>query len=296
MTLENILSRDAFLLTMELRLFYLVVVLYIVSFLVYCFALIRPSSSIVASRILLLGAVCHTVLILFRTFEADRPPFQTLYESLSWFSWSVVIAYLYVSRRWRHVFLPGAVVAAIAIGASMYALLSTKESLSPKITPLFPALQSSWFFWHVSLSFLSYAVFVVSFSVEISYLVFNALLKRGRGTAYGLNSSSIDAFHKSAHDLVLFGFPLLTFCLISGGLWAEQAWGRYWSWDPKEVWSLITWTVFTLYLHSMTLPKWRGYRGSIFNFLGFICMMITFLGVNWLAKLLGIPSIHVYAV
>ena len=88
----------------------------------------------------------------------------------------------------------------------------------------------------------------------------------------------------------------MTFAVFSGAAWANDAWGRYWSWDPKETWSLITWTVFTMYLHSMTMQRFNGRFASALNILGFVCMMMTFLGVNWLAKLLGIPSLHVYAV
>ena len=115
-------------------------------------------------------------------------------------------------------------------------------------------------------------------------------------TSYGLLLENIEKFHETAYRLVLFGFPLLTFGIISGAAWADEAWGRFWSWDPKETWSLITWTVFALYLHAMVMPAWRGKPASIFNILGFICMIMTFVGVNWLAKLLGIESLHLYAI
>jgi ABC-type transport system involved in cytochrome c biogenesis permease subunit len=113
---------------------------------------------------------------------------------------------------------------------------------------------------------------------------------------YRMDAETAARFHRAAHQLVLFGFPLLTFGIISGAAWAEQAWGRYWSGDPKETWSLITWTVYALYLHAMTMGKWRGGRASALNMLGFVCMFMTFLGVSWIAKLLGIPSIHAYSV
>lgn len=293
-TATTILSRDAFLLTFEIRIFWLVAFVYGLCFLLFLFYTFTKHASLgkKANTILTAGVILHTFLIILRTIEAERAPFQSLYESLSWFAWSSVLTYLYTSRRWKEIYTPGILVTLLASGASLYALLRR----SPAVDPLSPALQSYWFEYHVILAFLSYAVFVVSCSIEINYAILKSLLKRGMGTGYGINLSNIESFHKASHGLVLFGFPLLTFGIVSGSFWANEAWGRYWSWDPKEIWSLITWTVFAIYLHSMTLPQWREKPASFFNILGFICMLMTFLGVNWLAKLLGIPGLHLYAV
>jgi ABC-type transport system involved in cytochrome c biogenesis permease subunit len=179
-------------------------------------------------------------------------------------------------------------VAAIAAGACFYALLGR----SPELRPIPPALQSPWYVWHVVVAFLAYAVFVVSFAVELSQLLW-ARWFTARGRLFGLPQ---EGFYRYAHRLVLFGFPMLSFAIFSGAAWAEEAWGRYWSWDPKEVWSLITWTVYAMYLHSKAVPAWRRNLSPALNILGFVCMVMTFLGVNWLAKLLGIPSLHAYAV
>ncbi|CAG1065188.1 Cytochrome c biogenesis protein CcsA [uncultured bacterium] len=293
MPLDSILSRDSFLLMAELRLFWLVAAFYAFSLILHLFHVFSRGESAgkTANTLLWVGAVIHVGLITLRTFETGRAPFQTLYESLSFFACSAVLTYLFVSRRWKGIYLPGTLVAALAFGACMYALLSR----SPAIEPLSPPLQSWWFEWHVVLAFFSYAVFIVSAAVEISYLAVKPLLKSGDGQ-YGFRADMLEDFHGTALRLVLFGFPLLTFAIFSGAAWANVAWGRYWSWDPKETWSLITWTVFTLYLHSKAIPSMRGTPASVFNILGFICMLMTFLGVNWLAKLLGIPSMHVYAV
>jgi len=144
----------------------------------------------------------------------------------------------------------------------------------------------------VVVAFLAYAVFVVSFAVELSQLLW-ARWFTARGRLFGLPQ---EGFYRYAHRLVLFGFPMLSFAIFPGAAWAEEAWGRYWSWDPKEVWSLITWTVYAMYLHSKAVPAWRRNLSPALNILGFVCMVMTFLGVNWLAKLLGIPSLHAYAV
>jgi len=290
MTPEELLLRDAFLLSIELRLFWFVALLYGIGFITGIVYLISSKGSIGKALTLELRitAIVHTILIIFRTFEGQRPPFQTLYETLSWFAWSANITYLYVQSRWKGVHLPGFIVAGIAMGACLYSLLTR----DPVIAPVPPALQSPWYEVHVITAFLAYAVFVVSFSVESSYLKFRSLSDKAPG-AFG----NIDeGFHRWTHRLVLFGFPFLTFAIFSGAAWANDSWGRYWSWDPKETWSLITWTVYAMYLHTRAIGKWRGTPASILNLLGFVCMIMTFLGVNWLVKILGIPSLHAYGV
>ncbi len=298
MSVEEILLRDAFFLGIELKLFWLVALLYGICFVIGIAYLISAKISALISLKNSIGkaltsglwitAILHTLLIIFRTWEGMRPPFQTLYETLSWFAWSATTTYLYVQSRWRNVHLPGLIVAGIAMAACLYSLLTR----SPEIAPLPPALQSPWYEAHVVTAFLAYAVFVVSFSVEICYLKF----KTSPDESPGILGYIDEEFHRWTHRLVLFGFPLLTFAVFSGAAWANDAWGRYWSWDPKETWSLITWTVYALYLHTKAVRRWKGLPASMLNLLGFICMIMTFLGINWLTKLLNIPSIHTYAV
>jgi cytochrome c-type biogenesis protein CcsB len=287
---EEILLRDAFLLGIELKLFWFVAFCYGLCFVTGIIYLI--SNNISAGKALTTGmritAVIHTLLILYRTFEGQRPPFQTLYETLSWFAWSANITYIYVQSRWRDVHLPGFLVAGIAMAACVYSLLTR----SPVIAPIPPALQSPWYEVHVIIAFLAYAVFVVSFAVESCYARFRTSPEESPGIFGQID----EEFHRWTHRLVLLGFPLLTFAIFSGAAWANDAWGRYWSWDPKETWSLITWTVYALYLHTKAIGRWRGTPATVLNLLGFVCMIMTFLGVNWLVKLLGIPSMHSYAV
>jgi cytochrome c-type biogenesis protein CcsB len=291
---DTILSRDSYLLFIELRVFWSVAFLYGLSLILYLFHILTRSSSVGrgAQFLLWLAALVHVGLIVLRTFEARRAPFQTPYESLSWFAFSAAITYLFMSRNFRKIYLPGTLVSGLSLGACMYALLSR----SPAVEPLSAALQSYWFEWHVVLAFFSYAVFVVSAAIEMSFMAASFLLKRGFSNVYGFNGGIIDEFHGKALKLVLFGFPLLTFAIFSRAVWANEAWGRYWSWDPKETWPLITWTVFAIYLHSKTVPGLKGVPASLFNVLGFVCVMMTFLGVNWLAKLFGIPNLQVFAV
>lgn len=290
MQAEEILLRDAFLLGIELKIFWLTALLYTICFLLGLVYLItsRFSFGRALTSGLWITAVLHTGLILFRTFEGMRPPFQTLYETLSWFAWSVNVTYLYVQSRWHEIHLPGFFIAGIAGAACVFSLLTR----SPVLAPIPPALQSPWYEVHVIVAFLAYAVFVVSFAVELCYLKF----RTPEGETSGVFGFFDEEFHRWTHRLVLLGFPLLTFAVFSGAAWANDAWGRYWSWDPKETWSLITWTVYALYLHAKTIGKWKDLPASMLNLVGFICMIMTFMGVNWLTKLLNIPSIHTYAV
>ncbi len=292
--LDLVLSRDSYLLGIELRIFWSVTFLYVFASLLFLFHALAKSQfpARAARAVLALTAAFHIGLIALRAFEAGRAPFQTLYETLSWFACSAAVTYLFASNRWKNVHLPGLFVTIISAGACLYALLGR----SPAIEPLNAPLKSYWFEWHVTLAFFSYAVFVVSASVEASYLIIKPLARKGMAAGLGLAEDSLERFHSSSFRLAAFGFPFLTFAIFSGAAWANSAWGRYWSWDPKETWSLITWTVFTLYLHARATRAFRGLPASIFNLVGFVCMMMTFLGVNWLAKLLGIPSLHVYAI
>lgn len=290
MTVEELLQRDAFLLSIELKAFWLVAVSYGMCFLTGIFYGFTSRESL--GRALTAGlwftAIMHTLLIIFRAVEGGRPPFQTLYETLSWFAWSSAITYLFVHNKWREIHFPGIIVSGIAMAACIYSLLTR----SPEIIPIPPALQSPWYEWHVVVAFLAYAVFVVSFSIEVTYLLFERWFV-SKGHFFGFPS---EGFYKYTHRLVLFGFPLLAFAVFSGAAWANDSWGRYWSWDPKETWSLITWMVYALYLHMKAIPRWRRNVSPFLNILGFVCMIMTFLGVNWLSKLLGIPSMHAYAV
>ena len=225
---------------------------------------------------LIAAALLQTVVIIIRTTLKGAPPFQTLYESLAWFAW--------IDRRRLSRSSSGA-------GASGSGLLRVARrrrrgvctrcwGRAPRSSRSSRRFRAAWFFWHVAIAFGSYAIFVVAFAVEISYLLQLLLWKLGVKRDYGLTRENISRFHRSVHQLVLFGFPMLTFGIMSGAAWANEAWGVYWQWDPKETWSLITWFVFALYLHTRVRPTWRGAPSSVIMILAFLCMVTTFVGVS----------------
>jgi len=287
--MERILDLKTAAIYLELRTFLIVSVIYLIATLLYTFHLItrEPVSGRAGTLSLLAAALIHTLLIIFRWWEASRPPFQTLFESLSWFAWCSNVTFLFVMLKKPRIHLAGLPVALLSAWAMFFALLTR----SPVPPPLSPPLQSYWFLWHVIIAFMAYAVFVVACSVEIT-----SMWLKKRAPSYGIAVEEVEKFQKLSFTLVAAGFPLLTFGIVSGAAWANDAWGRFWSWDPKETWSLITWTVFACYIHAMSVPRWRTRFAPYINILGFICMIMTFMGINWLSKLLGIPSMHVYAV
>ena len=289
---QVMMGQDIARLAAERALFWIAFYAYAAAFVFYILHFARPENARFrqgATLSLVSAAVLQTASIILRTVVVQRPPFQSLYESLGFFAWTAVVAYLVIESR-RHVRIPGFFVSLIAGAACLYALVAQ----DPAVKPIFPALQSTWFFWHVAIAFGSYAIFVVAFAVELSYLIQILLWKLGSTRDYGLTRENIARFHRSVHQLVLFGFPMLTFGIMSGAAWANEAWGVYWQWDPKETWSLITWFIFALYLHTRVRPTWRGAPSSVILIIAFLCMVTTFVGVSWLAKLFGIPSLHLY--
>ncbi len=291
---DSILSMASYLLGIELRLFWASSLFYALALLLFIFHMVTRSNLFgkAARTALVAGVLAQAGLTALRAFEAGRVPAQTLYETLSWFALSAAAAYLYSSRRWRNIYLPGVLVSGVSAGACLYALFAA----SPAIEPLSPVLQSRWFEWRQILMFFSYAVFAVSASIEATYLIISPFVKKDGAPCYGLNAENIRDFHKMAFRLVLFGYPFLTFAIFSGAVWAHNTFGRYWSWDAGQTWSMITWTVFTVYLHAKSVPALTGRAASAFNIIGFVSILATtFLGVNWLAGLLGIPLLRIYA-
>jgi cytochrome c-type biogenesis protein CcsB len=197
-----------------------------------------------------------------------------MYESLSFLSWAMVVALIVFGRNTRIPKL-GPYLMLIVVG--LVALASSP--LMPKgATPLVPALQSYWLWLHVSVTLLGEAFFAVAFVSSILYLAADTEEKKDR-----LDSLSYRA--------VAVGFPLFTLGgLVFGMVWAYRAWGSYWTWDPKEVWSLITWFVFALYLHTRIVMGWKGKRSAIIAIVGFLAALFTYFGVNYL-----LAGLHSYA-
>ncbi len=231
-----------------------------------------------------IGLLFHTLALVMRAVESRHAPFTNMYESLSFLAWASIFAYVIIEWRFK-VRKVGAYLLLIVVG--LMALASSP--LMPKeVEPLVPALQSYWLWLHVSVTLLGEAFFAIAFITSIMYLSAEAKEKKGQTPKSGLTAERLDSI---SYRAVALGFPLFTLGgLVFGMVWAYKAWGSYWSWDPKEVWSLITWFVFALYLHTRIVMGWKGRRSAVIAILGFLAALFTYFGVNYL-----LAGLHSYA-
>jgi ABC-type transport system involved in cytochrome c biogenesis permease subunit len=216
--------------------------------------------------LVIFGLIIHTFGLIILSFALGHPPFTNIFETLLLLSWFIVIIWLLILRRYLHTYLD---FASLVLG-SIILFYSLTYYWSQK--PLLPALQSPWLHIHVSSCFLAYAFFFLS---AISGLIY--LFKPHKE----ITTISL--------KLINFGFPLLSFGIISGAIWAYFAWGRYWGWDPKEVWALISWLFYLGILHAR-LIGFKEKNLAYLNILGFFILLFTYLGVNLLLK-----GLHSYA-
>ncbi len=251
----------------------------------YLAYLVRPGKLVgeVSRWLVITGFLLHCIFTLSRYVEAGYTPITNLHESLSFFSLAIVGLFLAFDRRYRVVIL-GSFVVPVAL-----LLLIVACSFSSAIVPLAPALNSRWLAFHTILAFFGYAAFTVAFSAGVMYLIQEHFLKSKKLGAMYRKLPSLDTLDDMNYRCLTLGFPLLTLAIITGAIWAETAWGTYWSWDPKETWSLITWLVYAALLHFRLTTGWRGRRAAIFAIIGFFVLLFTFLGVNLL-----LPGLHSY--
>jgi cytochrome c-type biogenesis protein CcsB len=317
---------------------------------------------ILATTVTLIGFVSQTLALILRWKETAElsgmsflrsVPLTNLYESLIFFVWCLILGYLIIEFKFKNRSF-GAFITPVAALVLAFIDLS---GVSKEIQPLVPALKSNWLLAHVTMSFISYAAFAVSFSTGLMYLIVRTEKRNGAAYIFWtltigifvivmfamgidfftfkvkvrpevfvrsylfkstfLNPSGAvklvswilsagvlyvswrygsvlravitkfnvtpDMLDEITYKSIAIGFPIFTLGgLIFGAVWAEQAWGVYWSWDPKETWSLITWFIYAFYLHSRMIRGWRGKKVAIVAVVGFMAVIFTYLGVNLL--------------
>lgn len=248
----------------------------------------KPATGKLASITVMIAVLANLAGILWRWVESyqlgfGHAPLSNLYESLVFFAFVIGVTYIVVEWRYQNRAI-GAFTTPLAFIAMAYASLG--KGISSKITPLIPALKSNWLIAHVITCFIGYAAFALAFGLSIMYLY-------GRS-----NDDSQSALQKRLplpavleelnYRLILFGFLFLTVGIITGAVWANSAWGRYWGWDPKETWSLITWFIYAGLLHARLMRGWEGRRVAYLSILGFLAVLFTYFGVNLL------PGLHSY--
>lgn len=236
------------------------------------------------------GWTAHTFALVLRWIESYRlgfghAPLANFYESLIFFSWAIVIVYLVVERYAKSGKL-GAFILPFAFIFIAYASLS--PNISDRIQPLIPALQSNWLACHVITCFLGYAAFAVAFGTGILYLVKSNGIKKGKEARFFRKVPELDVLDELIYHSVSLGFVVFTVGIMTGSVWAHYAWGSYWSWDPKETWSLITWIVYAVMLHARIVRGRQGGKMAVMTVIGFCAVLFTYFGVNYL------PGLHSY--
>jgi cytochrome c-type biogenesis protein CcsB len=261
---------------------------YFVAFMLYLLMMVfgRDIFGRMATFVSVAGFAANTVAIIIRWVESYKlgighAPFSNLYESLIFFAWTTILLYLIVERRTKNK-TSGAFVTPLAFLAMAYASFS--PNVSSGIQPLIPALKSNWLISHVITCFFGYAAFGLSFGLSFMYLL-KRLDREGGSNIFLRLIPRADILDELNYQMVVIGFLMLTLGIITGSVWAHSAWGSYWSWDPKETWSLITWLIYAAVLHSRLVRGWKGKRIAILCFVGFSCVLFTYFGVNYLAGL-----------
>ena len=244
-----------------------------------------------------------------RWIVAGYFPLSNLYESLLFLTWILLTIYLYIETKTKSKLI-GSVLIPVALLISGFANLTLSPEMQ-KASPLVPALQSNWLMMHVSMMLLSYGTLIIGSLLCILFLVISRYkdvdLKIIDDSSLPLYNIMLDYYEAKllspsneiselgklkllqsidnwSYRIIGLGFPFLTIGIISGGVWANEAWGSYWSWDPKETWALITWLVFATYLHARITKGWEGKKTAILGGLGFFVIWICYLGVNFLGK------------
>jgi cytochrome c-type biogenesis protein CcsB len=255
-------------------------------------------------------ANCLLVFVLgSRWIVAGYFPLSNLYESLLFLTCMLLTIYLYIETKTNSKLI-GSVLIPVTLLINAFANLTLSPEMQ-KSSPLVPALQSNWLMMHVSMMLLSYGTLIMGSLLSILFLVISRFkeidLKIVDNSSLPLYNIMLEYYEAKlvvpsteiaelgkikllqsidnwSYRIIGLGFPFLTIGIISGGVWANEAWGSYWSWDPKETWALITWLVFASYLHARITKGWEGKKTAILGGLGFFVIWICYLGVNFLGK------------
>lgn len=252
-----------------------------------------------------------------RWFSNGYFPLSNLYESLLFLAWGLTLIHLFIESKTKSRLI-GAIAIPVAMFVTAFASLALPIEMQ-KASPLVPALKSNWLMMHVSIMMISYSILILGSLLSILFLI----ITRGqdinlKGSSVGTGSyraqgtdnhpslifstqpgmvqeqsniltnstrmNLLESIDNLSYRTIGLGFPLLTIGIIAGAVWANEAWGSYWSWDPKETWALITWLIFAAYLHSRITKSWQGKKPAVLASIGFVVVWICYLGVNFLGK------------
>ena len=226
------------------------------------------------------GLLTHTLALVCRGIGAGRVPLTNQYEFAASFSWGISLVTLIFILKFKFPIL-GAFAMPVNFLILGYAAMQSKE-----VHELMPALQSNWLVFHVSTAIIAYGAFAVSFVISVIFLTRDKMKAQGFMDQHIPDKEKLDMI---SYRSVALGLLFLTFTIFTGAIWAEKSWGSYWSWDPKETWSLVTWIIYAIYLHLRIRNGWKGRSAAVFAAVGFICVIFTYIGVNTF-----LPGVHSY--
>ena len=232
----------------------------------------RASLRTFAPLLLAVAAALHALEIAGRSFVFGHIAVATFEDGLSFLAFGLAILYLLLDRTNALAVLGAVITPLIAM------LMVMSLVVSSGATELPPALRSAWLPVHVTLAFLGNAVFALAFATSLIYVFEDNRLKAKR-PGRGRLLPSLERLDDLNHRLLSWGFPLLTLGIVSGAIWAHFAWGRFWSWEAREIWSGVTWTLYALVLHGRSVG-WRGRRAAILTIFGFAVLVVAFVSVN----------------
>jgi cytochrome c-type biogenesis protein CcsB len=238
----------------------------------------------IARWILIASGILQTAYLVSRYLLTGHTPVTSLHEAVAFFAWASTWAYL--SFRWRYTVKNFGTFVSLLI----FILLVISASVSRKTVPLVPALQSRWLPVHAGVSLIAYGFLSLAFCGGIMYLLQERELKTKRFGYFFSRLPSLDALDQLNNHCLTAGFLFLTFGIVTGIMWAHQAWGTYWQWDPKETWSLITWFIYLIQVHQRITVGWRGKRAAVMAIIGFCAVIFTLWGVTFL-----LGGVHSYA-
>lgn len=221
----------------------------------------------IAMNLLLVAFLFQSPGVIIRGIQINFIPLTSTYEAVTFIGWiGALIVYLFYKIKKIDSIV--AFFSTVTLTA-LYAI-SSSPIASSEAKPPIPALQSYWLVLHVSFAFIGEVFFILSFAAAIAYFIVKSEAKKER-------------MDELMYRSILIGFPFFTLgALVFGAIWAKYAWGRFWAWDPKETWSLITWLIYSAFLHSRYMMKWKGKRSAIIAIIAFCVMIFTFFGVNFL--------------
>jgi len=221
----------------------------------------------------LAGFLCHVTYFAIRWSESGRIPITGFFEAANFLGMGIIFVFLVMEFRYKIAALGSFMLPLVLI------LMIPVFLLSSDIRELNPVLKSGWLGVHTSLAVLGDAAFAFAFIVSIMYLIQERQLKAKHLGAIYHRLPSLDVMDTLGYKALTLGWPLFTLGMITGSIWANTAWGTYWSWDPKETWSLITWVIYLVLLHLRTIG-WRGRKMAVLSIAGFVFVLVSFFVVS----------------